>query len=136
MYVVQAVDGRRRWISGVFRSKVAADEYLCLIPDQARGKHFVLDLAGLSYPLYVCEDGVKGFRFLTEAEVVADLKQYATEQRQKSEDWCYTNLYRIEDDWCPRLPGTDYMGVLPHYHVNNWTLDRVEQEGFESLWRR
>jgi len=135
MYVVQAVDGRRRWISGVFRSKVAADAYLSLISVSARGKHSVLDLAGLSYPLYVCEDGTEGFCFLTEAEVVADLKQYATERRQESEDWCYTNLYRMTDDWRPCQPGTDYMGALPHYHVDNWTLDRVEQDGFESLWR-
>jgi hypothetical protein len=135
MHVVQAVDGSRRWVSGVFRSKAATDAYLAQIPSPDRAKHSVLDLVGLSYPLYICEDSAEGFRFLTEAEIVAELKQYATERRREDEDWCYTNLYRITDDWRPRRPGADSMGALPHYHVNNGILRCVEQDGFESLWR-
>jgi hypothetical protein len=135
MHVVQAVDGSRRWVCGVFRSQAATDAYLALIPAPSRAKHSVLDLADLSYPFYICDDGAQGFRFLTEAQVVAELKQYAKERRREDEDWCYTSLYRITDDCCPNLPGTDYMGALPHYHVDNRMLERVEKDGFESLWQ-
>lgn len=120
----------------MLRSQAATDAYLAPIPAPSRAKHSVLDLADLSYPFYICDDGAEGFRFfLTEAQVVAELKQYAKERRREDEDWCYTNLYRITDDCCPNLPGTDYMGVLPHYHVDNRTLERVEKDGFESLWQ-
>jgi hypothetical protein len=74
MLIVQALDGSQRWISGVFRSKAATDAYLAQIPTPARAKHSVLDLADLSYPLYISEDAAEGFRFLTEAEIVAELK--------------------------------------------------------------
>jgi hypothetical protein len=134
MFVVQVVDGSRRWISGVFTSKAATDAYLALIPGEARAKQSVIDLPELSYPLYICEDE-KGFRFLTEAEVATELKKYAGELRRDDEGWCYTNLYRVADDWQPKRPGTDYMGALPHHHVTNFTLQCVEQHGFESLWR-
>ena len=133
MFVVQAVDGRRRWISGVFGSRAVAEEYLALIPQDHRPKHTVTDLGPLTYPLYVCEDD-QGFRFLTEIEAIAELKRYARDLRQEDEDWCHVNLYRIPADWQPLQPGTDYMGALPHHHVNNFILECVERNGFESLW--
>jgi hypothetical protein len=134
MFVVQAEVGSRRWISGVFSSKAATDAYLELISAGPRANQSVIELPGLSYPLYICEDE-RGFRFLTEAEIVAELKQYTGKQRRDDEGWCYTNLYRIADDWRPQRPGTDSMGSLPHHHVTNDTLDCAEQYGFESLWQ-
>jgi len=50
MFVVQAVDGRKRWISGVFGSRAVADAYLALIPEVQRPKHTVTDLGALTYP--------------------------------------------------------------------------------------
>jgi hypothetical protein len=134
MFAVQATSGSRRWISGVFSSKAATEAYLALIPDGARSKQSVIELHGLSYPLYICEDE-REFRFLSEAEVAAELKQYAGDLRREDEGWCYTNVYRISGDWRPKRPGTDYMGALPHHHVTNSTLDCVERYGFNSLWR-
>src|SRR5262245_52833636 len=133
MFVVQAVDGFGRWISGVFDCKAATDAYLALIPAEARAKQSVIELPGLSYPFYICEDE-KGFRFLTEAEATAALKQYAGQQWRDDEDWCYANLYRIAEDWRPKRPGSDYMGILPHHHVTNFTLESVARDGVESLW--
>jgi hypothetical protein len=133
MFVVQAESGSRRWISGVFSSKAATDAYLDLIPAGPRTKQSVVELPGLFYPLYICEEETE-FRFLTEAEIVALLKQYAGEQRRDDDDWCYTNLYRIPHDWRPNRPGNDDMGALPHHHVTNYTLECVERYGFESLW--
>ena len=134
MFVVQATDGFRRWISGAFHSRSAVDMYLSQIPKKQRSKQSIIDLAGLTYPLYICEDE-KGFHFLTEVEVITALKHYTNDLRHDDEDWCYTNLYRIVGNWQPKLPGTDYMGSLPHYHVTNSTLEKVEQYGFESLWQ-
>ena len=34
----------------------------------------------------------------------------------------------------PATPGSDYMGVIPHYHIDNQRLDEVEQEGVGYLW--
>jgi len=133
MFVVQAVDGRKRWISGVFGSRAVADAYLALIPEVQRPRHTVTDLGALTFPLYVCEDD-QGFRFLTETEAIAELKRYAEDLRREDEDWCYTNLYRIAGDWQPYLPGTDYMGVLPHHHITNYTLECIKRGGFEGLW--
>jgi len=134
MFAVQAADGLRRWISGVFSSRAAADAYLTLIPDGDRSKHVVIDLGGMTYPLYVCEDD-KGFRFLKEDEAIAELRRCTGDARRDDEDWCYTNLYRIGGDWQPKRPGTDYMGALPHHHVTNFTLQYVERDGFAALWR-
>jgi hypothetical protein len=134
MVAVQAADGSRRWISGVFRSRAAADAYLTRLPDEERSKQAVIDLGGMTYPLYACEDDT-GFRFLTEGEAVAELKRYAGDARRNDEDWCYTNLYRIAGDWQPKRPGADDMGALPHHHVTNFTLERMERDGFEALWR-
>jgi hypothetical protein len=120
MFAVHATDGWRRWISGVFSSRAAADRSLTLIPDGERSKQVVIDLGGMTYPLYICENDMV-FRFLTEEEAVAELKRYAGDARRDDQDWCYTNLYRIVGDWQPQCPGTDYMGALPHHHVTNCT---------------
>jgi hypothetical protein len=133
MFAIQAVHGSRRWIPGVFDSKGAADAYFALIPHKAREKQCVIHLPGLDYPLYLCEDE-RGFRFLSAAAVIAELKKYAGDLRRDVEDWNYTNVYRIASDWRPKRPGTDYMGALPHHHVTNETIRCVEEYGFESLW--
>jgi hypothetical protein len=134
MFAVLAEDSMRQWISGVFDCRESAEAYLAQIPDGKRSKHSVIDLGGLTCPLYVCEDD-KRVRFLTQAEAVAELERYAGDLRRDDEDWCYTNLYRIASEWRPERPGTDGMGTLPHHHVTNFTIECVEQNGFESLWR-
>jgi hypothetical protein len=135
MFVLRIESGRLLWIGGVFGSRDALEEYLAHLPDGDRWRPQVIELPGLCYPLYICEDH-EGFRFLPEEAVIAELSRYAGELRKEDEDWVYTNLYRVAEDWKTRDPGWDQMGVLPHHHVTNDTLNWIARNGFQSLWSR
>ena len=51
-----------------------------------------------------------------------------------NDDWCYTNLYRVSDDFIPKNPGKDYMWLLPHHHIDNFVLEQVKAHGLNALW--
>ncbi|GFN34132.1 hypothetical protein PCURB6_43920 [Paenibacillus curdlanolyticus] len=64
-------------------------------------------------------------RELTQIEIVND------------SDWIYFNIYTItSEDYQSRLPGTDYMGILMHDHINNDFMEWYRNEGEEFLKRR
>jgi hypothetical protein len=54
---------------------------------------------------------------------------------RKDDEWCYVTLYRLTEDYVPRRPGTDYMGMLPHWHIDTSLLDIIEHGGLAELWR-
>ncbi|MNO08305.1 hypothetical protein D3C81_2308860 [compost metagenome] len=51
-------------------------------------------------------------------------------------DEVYFNIYTINADYQPKNPGTDYMGILNHDHIDNDFLDWYRNEGDEFLKRR
>jgi hypothetical protein len=52
----------------------------------------------------------------------------------RDEGWCYANLYRVSDDFMPRIPGKDCMGLLPHHHIDNLVLGKIINQGFDAIW--
>lgn len=135
MFVVHAVDGKRRWISGVFASRAAADDYVESIPADVRSEHTVISLVGRDFPLFIFEDEA-GFRFPTEAEVAAEFERLEADPALADESGVFVNLYRVPGKWRPKKPGWDYMGALPHEHVTAGTLQNIRKFGFDSLWGR
>jgi hypothetical protein len=135
MFIIRVESVHDRWIGGVFFHRDSLEEYLSSILDGEYWKQYVVELDGLSYPLYICEDH-QGFRFLSEEAIIDELAEYAHELWRDDESWCYTNIYRIDKDWSPKHPGDDPMGQLPHHHVTNSILEWIERDGFQSLWSR
>ena len=135
MFIIRVESVPGRWIGGVFSYPDLLEEYLASIPNGDHWKQYVVEADGLSYPFYICEDH-QGFRFLSENAVIDELARCSHELRRKDDDWCYTNLYRIERDWRLKHPGDDRMGLLPHHHVTNSVLDWIERDGFQALWSR
>jgi hypothetical protein len=77
----------------------------------------------------------RGFVFLSKVEVLKEIDGFWSEKKPKDDEWCYTNLYLIHEDFVPKNSSKDVMGILSHYHVDNHTLEVIKKEGFESLWQ-
>ncbi|MCG7379105.1 hypothetical protein MH215_18995 [Paenibacillus sp. ACRSA] len=131
MFIIVASKGMRSWISGIFDNETTAEQYIDTIPDELKEFQQRIVINNLNYPFYIVERD--GFQFLTEDEVIAVLEQ--TEVTE-DEDEVHFNLYTIESDYQPRMPGTDYMGILRHEHVTNELIQRYKVEGLDYLYRR
>lgn len=123
---------RHQYISGIFSSLVQAEEYVSRYDEASKESSNIITVE-LVYPFYLTEDE-KGFRFHTADEAFELMKAYIFQMEAKDEDWCYTNLYLIKGDFQPEKPGHDYMGMLPHRHVENFTLNDMMRYGFENLF--
>ncbi len=130
VFMVEAYRGDRRWISGFFRTRLAAQQYLDKVPASPSTVQTIRDVGPLTYPFFVAELEWK-FEALN-GQGVQDLAREISVRR--SEFPGHFNLYRIVNDWSPARPGADYMGELPHVHVEEAELAKVVQRGPESLF--
>ncbi|RCU50573.1 hypothetical protein DU002_09140 [Corallincola holothuriorum] len=87
----------------------------------------------LSYPFWITEDH-NGFAFYSRAELKALFNSFL-ESRLDNDDYCYTNLYMVDEDFRSNIPGKDSMGMLRHWHIENYELGVVEESGIEALWQ-
>ncbi|KQY84071.1 hypothetical protein ASD24_09775 [Paenibacillus sp. Root52] len=131
MFIIVASKGMRSWISGIFDNETTAEQYIDTIPDELKEFQQRIVINNLNYPFYIVERD--GFQFLTEDEVIAVLEQ--TEVTE-DEDEVHFNLYTIESDYQPRMPGTDYMGILRHEHVTNEFVQWYKSQGIDFLHQR
>jgi hypothetical protein len=122
------------YVAGVFATRAAAERHMASIPEASRCGCSVDCRESLSFPCFVAEDG-EGLRFLSEAEVRAELA-HAAAHRKGDDDWCYVNLYRLTGEFLPAGPGRDDMGRLPHWHIHNADLDDIARGGLATLWRQ
>lgn len=104
-------------------------EYLSEIPEAQRSKHACRQLDGLQYPLYIVEDSA-GFHFMNEQ---AALDEIRGSERTANDDDCCLTLYRIDQDYRPRIAGDDEMGRLNHQHIDNELLGLVKRQGAFGL---
>ena len=115
----------RRFLTGIFNNPEALEAYWQELsnPDQ----FIKVETQLPHYPIYIIEGWEnRPFRYTaSQAEVMEIVKQCPIEE---DEDNVYFNLYRIKEDWRPPMAGTDYMGVLEHYHIDQWHLDILKTE--------
>lgn len=131
MFIIVANKGMRSWISGIFDNETTAEQYIDTMPDELKEFQQRIELDNLNYPFYIVERD--SFQFLTQDEVIAVLEQT---EATEDEDEVHFNLYTIESDYRPRMPGTDYMGILRHEHVTNEFMQWYKVEGIDFLYRR
>jgi hypothetical protein len=132
MFIIQAERDGRQWVSGIFAERDSADGYMALIPDEARHRHSITRVEGLSYPFYIIEDEV-GFRFLSESGACDALMHHSVPPEGEGHS-VNAILYRVDNDWRPPTAGRDYMGALPHHHVAGDTLDQMKRGGMAAIW--
>jgi len=117
MHVVQSMNARG-WISGIFRMKEDADRFVARIPEPARTAHRTDHMPVEDYPLFIVEH--QGFRFGDLAFALDSLRQLVP---SPDEDQVHFNLYAVTEDFSPTRPGSDCMGRLQHWHVDNEQLE-------------
>ncbi len=121
----------RPYLSGIFKSVNDADNYLNQYPDDIK-ENTSKESITLEYPFFITEDH-NGFTYLNENEVIALMKNFELNMVE-DDDYCYTNLYLVEEDYFCKKPGKDYMGIIQHWHIQNSSLKQIKQCGLESLW--
>jgi hypothetical protein len=129
VFVIEAKRGNLRWISGVFKDDADATRFLERIPDELAEHQRLYEVPLKSYPVFIIEE--KRFELASEAAVaerLAAIKEVADDL------YVYFNIYRLTEDYEPDPPGSDYMGELEHYHVDNRFLADYRVHGFR--WSR
>jgi hypothetical protein len=125
MFVIEAnKQDLRRWISGIFRERADAEEYFARIPENLQCWQQLCEVPFADYPLYIIEAG--GFRFVAFDELEATLR--GIDKGDGSVE-AYLIAYKIEEDFAPRRPGADVMGLLEHVHVDDRFLRYYRAEG-------
>lgn len=124
MNYIEAVRDNRKWISGIFLNEKDSEDYFGLIPEDIRGGQRIKSVKFEEYPVYLVEGeefyfvDLKGVReAINKIQVIPDC------------EYSYINIYEIKKDFIPEKPGTDYMGMLKHTHVNNQYLERYRKFG-------
>jgi len=120
------------YISGVFSSKKDSREYLANMDSDSREKTKIIEVKK-EYPFFLTEDHL-GFRFFSNKEIGYEIDKFIRDRSSEQKDHVYTNLYLLESDFIPKFAGTDQMGILPHYHVDDEILNIINKRGFDSLW--
>ncbi|MEM9861582.1 MAG: hypothetical protein AAF938_08210 [Myxococcota bacterium] len=118
-----------RFLAGVFDSKAALDKWFATVPEalsQQLTQHADIER---TFPAFLIE--AKGFTRATEDEL-RDL--FATWRKTDGpRHGVYGNVYFFDGPWHPPRPGTDYMGVLPHIHIERSHVELVESLGLDAL---
>lgn len=120
----------RPYVAGVFADETAAREFLGRIPSELRRQMDMTRHPELSVPVFITEDD-RGLRVTTPEGALIDLRARAKPRRD--DDWVYTHLYRVDEPFIPTEPGRDEMGRLPHWHIENWHLDLIDEDGLSAL---
>ncbi|NLL66204.1 MAG: hypothetical protein GX236_00695 [Clostridiaceae bacterium] len=114
MYIIEAVKGDWKWISGVFMEEQKSHEFFEMIPDDLKPYQRLYEIPHKEYPVYIVEKD--GFSFVSKDELIRKLKLTEISDREES---VYFNYYYITEDYWPEKPGRDHMGSLYHEHVTN-----------------
>lgn len=121
--------GRRRFIVAIFQTLEMAKAERLGQGHSAEGFEVHEDKS-VPLPCFLTEDD-NGLVFRTRQNV----RQYLDERTRvrKADDWCYTNLYRIDTEFDPAPEWADQMGLLPHWHIENFHVDKIQASGLDSL---
>ena len=126
---------RRSWppyIVGVFAEPAEAEkEQRRLI--SVGVSDLVVHSSQLNFPVFFTQDE-RGFLIHDEQTAFRDLQ--ARSNPRKDDEWCYTNLYRLIEPFYPRQDGRDQMGLLEHWHIENYHMLIIDENGLSALWHR
>ncbi|WP_127531003.1 hypothetical protein [Paenibacillus kobensis] len=131
MYIIEAQNDKRAWISGIFDNECMARTYLESIPSELKENQKLIQVQ-LSYPFHIVERD-RHFKYVGKDEMIRELDQI---DLVNDSDKVYFNIYTITSDYQPNLPGTDYMGILNHDHITNDFMTWYSNEGEEFLKKR
>lgn len=123
--------GRLPYVAAVFRDREAAEHYLAELPVSVRERSSVAVRADLALPCYLAEDSA-GLRPLSASEAAAYVA--GLERGEQNVDGVYGNLYRLDGEFLPEVPGRDEMGRLPHIHLEADNFALAERAGVAALW--
>jgi len=127
----------RRYLTGIFANKSQAIAHHQKMKEEEKDPkdNFLLIDTNLPfYPIYLIEGLEKTFIYTDDQTHIIDLLKRTSQNRKTDPDHIYYNIYRItENDYCPYL-GSDSMGMLEHYHINNKDLDYFEKTGFPDFF--
>ncbi|MBB4634077.1 hypothetical protein [Longimicrobium terrae] len=123
--------GRLPYVSAIFRDEAVAEQYLAALPPAIRERSSTASRSDLTLPCYLAEDSA-GFRLMSETEA----RDYLAETARTTPDpeGVYGNLYRIDAELLPEVPGRDEMGRLPHIHLRADDLALAAEAGVAALW--
>ncbi|MGO4271809.1 hypothetical protein AB4Z22_18545 [Paenibacillus sp. TAF58] len=127
IHIIEATDGKRRWISGIFKNTRDAERYLNEIPADLKPFQQLLSI-DLEYPFYVVE--TSGFEYLGLDVLIEKLD--SIECFENGEE-VYLIVYAIKGDYSAKKAGTDYMGSINHDHVTADFMKWYKKQGMDFL---
>jgi hypothetical protein len=119
----------RLFLAAAFETESALDVWLETVPAELRPTLTKRVAAGHRFPTFLLEDD--DLRWAAESELPELLRTWAETERPP--DWVYGNLYFVEHPWHPPRPGTDFMGSIPHVHVQREHLEELRRAGLDAL---
>ncbi len=128
MYAIVHNNSVTSWISGIFQDRDRAIAYLATISVDLQPK--LLEFPINHYPVYLLEVD-RNFTYNCETDIIAFVSKLTL---QDNEDWCYGNIYYINQDWQSRRAGKDYMGMIPHLHLDNKNIFRIRNSGIANYF--
>ena len=131
MYIIEASGEHWSWISGIFKDENRAKEYFKTIPAELKEIQTIIETS-LDFPFYIIESN-RTFNYLDKNGMKREFERI---YRVDDQNYVYFNIYVIDSEYFPKKPGTDYMGILNHDHIDNSFLEWYDKEGEEFLKRR
>jgi hypothetical protein len=93
------------------------ERFLNLVPESVRALQRIVEIQITNYPIFIVED--EGFQYGDLAFIQSVLKGLTP---IGDEDHIHVNVYAVREDFAPDIPGTDYMGMLLHWHITDDSL--------------
>lgn len=119
MFVIENRRADRHWIAGIFQARDDAEAFLAsIVGEHAR----LVEIASCRYPFFVLESD--GFEYGDLFWVQARLR---TMPPVADDDAILCKVYLITEDFRPKRPGSDYMGLLQHWHVESSQLRQATE---------
>lgn len=115
------------WISGVFKDRQDAQEYLSVnLNDISDVSSDLQEIPTKDYPIFFILDFENyNFTYVTQEQLAERLLSF---EKIEDEDHVYCNYYIFREDYRSIVPGSDYLGWTDHHHVDKGAIKRL-------LWR-
>lgn len=126
MYAIVHHNSVNSWISGIFQERELAIAYLGTIPVDLQPK--LLEFSIDRYPIYLLEVE-RDFTYYRDTDITAFVSNLTL---LDDDDWCYGNVYYIDRDWQSQRAGKNYMGIIPHIHLDNKHVLIIRETGITA----
>jgi hypothetical protein len=122
MIIIENYIGRK-YIAGVLESPEKASELISSISNSNDFR--VIELKEFSFPMYAIEDK-DSFIYYNTIEAITEWKQ-SLQRDPYNEDSEYAAVYIFEKEFISNDLNVDEMGGIVHIHIDNSTIDRIEE---------